>query len=208
MNKNEIANMAISNLGQTVKIVDFTTDNSFAASILRQWWRPALLSFLESHTWNFAKSYAPLPVGLSTPSSGYGYSYQKPADALVIRRLAPKGCFPKRSVQERYALRWEEVNVGTGVEIWSDVEDAHAEYTVALSDDYDFPYHFAIGFSYFLASMIGPKLITNNWPKVYQSVMPFYNLEIQKAMSQDIGHQPDMVESNCSMITIRGLSEV
>jgi len=204
MNKNEIANLTTSNLGQTIKIVDFATDPSLAAKIINQWWRIGLIAYLESHPWTFATSFAALPVGLSTPSAGYSYAYTKPADALVIRRLAPNGCFPKAEIQQEYALRWREINVGTGTEIWSDVPTAHAEYTVAIGDDYDFPYHFAIGFSFFLAKLIGPKLITQNWPKIFQNVMPDYNGEIQRAIARDIAHQPESYTYDSSMLTVRG----
>lgn len=204
MNKNEIANLAASNLGQNVKIVDFATDNTHIARIINQWFRISLLGYLESHPWTFAKSYAALPVGLSTPSAGFAYAYTKPADALVIRRLAPNGCFPKAEIQQEYALRWDEVNVGTGTEIWCDVAEAHAEYTVALGDDYDFPHHFAVGFSFYLAKFIGPKLITQNWPKIFQNIMPDYKAEIQIAISRDIAHQPQAYSYDSSFITVRG----
>lgn len=204
MNKNDIANLATSNLGQTIKIVDFTTDSSLAAKIINQWWRTALIAYLESHPWTFATSFAALPTGLSTASAGYSYAYTKPADALVIRRLAPNGCFPKAEIQQEYALRWREVNVGTGTEIWCDVAEAHAEYTVAIGDDYDFPYHFAIGFSFFLAKLIGPKLITQNWPKIFQNIMPDYKAEIQNAIARDISHQPESYTYDSSFITVRG----
>jgi len=204
MNKNDIANLATSNLGQTIRIVDFETDNSLAAKLIQQWWRISLLTFLESHPWAFATSFAALPVGLSTPSAGYAYAYIKPADALVIRRIAPNGVFPKAEIQEEYALRWREVNVGTGTEIWSDVSEAHAEYTVALGDNYDFPIYFARGLAYQLAIDIGPKLITQNWPKIVQNIMPMYQSEMQKAIAKDIAHQPENYEGNSSFINVRG----
>lgn len=203
MNKNEIASLTLSNLGQTIKISDFTTDQSLAAKIINQWFRISLLDYLESHPWAFATSFAALPTGLSTPSAGYSYAYTKPSDALVLRRLAPCGRFPKAEVQQEIALRWREVNVGTGTEVWSDVPEAHAEYTVALSDDYDFPAHFAKGFSYYLAKYIGPKLITQNWPKIFQNIMPDYNNEIQKAIARDIAHQPENYTYDSTFITVR-----
>lgn len=204
MNKNDIANLATSNLGQTIKIVDFTTDSSLAGKIINQWFRVSLLDYLESHPWAFATSFAALPAGASTPSAGYAYAYTKPADALVIRRLAPDGVFPKAEIQQEYALRWREVNVGTGTEIWSDVPLAHAEYTVAIGDDYDFPLYFAKGFSYQLALDIGPKLITQNWPKIVQNIMPTFNTEMQKAIARDIAHQPESYTYDSSFITVRG----
>lgn len=204
MNKNDIANLATSNLGQTVKIVDFTTDPSLAAKIINQWFRISLLSYLESHPWAFATSFAALPTGLSTPSAGYSFAYTKPADALVIRRLAPNGCFPKAEIQQEYALRWRTVNVGTGTEIWSDVPEAHAEYTVAIGDDYDFPDYFARGFAAHLSTDIGPKIITQNWPKIFQNIAPQLNMEMQKAISRDISHQPESYTYDSSFLTVRG----
>jgi len=203
MNKNEIANLATSNLGQTIKIVDFTTDPSLAAKIINQWFRTSLLSYLESHPWAFATSFAAMPTGLSTPSAGYSFAYTKPADALVIRRMAPGGHFPKAEIQQEYALRWREVNVGTGTEIWCDVPEAHAEYTVAIGDDYDFPDYFARGFSYQLSLDIGPKLITQNWPKIFQNIMPMFEKEMQKAIARDLSHQPESYQYDSSFITVR-----
>lgn len=203
MNRNEIANLAISNLGQTVIINDFNTDTSHPARIIKQWWRVALEQFLSKHPWNFATSYAALPVGLTVPSAGFHYSYVKPSDALIIRRLSREGHFSKKEIQEEYARRWKEVNVGTGTEIWCDVMEAHAEYTVSINDDYDFPSHFGLGFSYYLASVIGPKLITQNWPKIVGSLMPYFNTEIQAAIATDLSMQPDAVEADSSFITMR-----
>lgn len=204
MNKNEIANLALSNLGQNIKVIDFNTDQSHPARIIKQWWRSSLEELLEMHPWNFATSFAPLPVGLTTPSAGFRFAYVKPSDALVLRRLARDGKFPKAEVQEEFALRWREVNVGTGTEVWCDVENAHAEYTVNIDDDYNFPNYFAKGLSYQLAQDIGPKLITQNWPKVMQNLIPLYKNEIDKAMAKDIAHQPDMPEYQSSFIRVRG----
>lgn len=203
MNRNEIAGLTLSNLGQNIPISDFKLDNSLAAKIINQWWRLSLLDFLSKHPWNFATSYSALPMGLSEPSAGYSQSYAKPSDALVIRRLAPHGRFPKKETQEELHRRWREVNVGTGTEIWCDVQDAHAEYTVAVGDDYDFPFHFAKGFSYHLALMIGPKLITQNWPKIVGTIMPMYKAEIDSSIATDLALQPDAVESDSTFITVR-----
>lgn len=204
MNRNEIANLTLSNLAQNITVSDFNTDHQLAARILRQWWRVSLKQFLSKHPWNFATSYAALPVGLSTPSAGFAYAYAKPSDALVIRRLAYEGNFPKGDVQEEYARRWKEINVGTGTEIWCDVENAHAEYTVAIGDDYDFPDHFALGFSYFLALKIGPKLITQNWPKIVQNITSMAKDEIDASIATDLAMQPDALEFDSSFITLRG----
>jgi len=203
MNRNQIANLALSNLGQTIPIGDFETDTTPQGRTIKQWFQVALESLLRQHPWAFARTFAALPVGLSTPSAGYAYAFQYPADALVIRRLAPQGKFPLVDVSEEYARRWIEVNVGTGTEIWTNVPEAHADYTVNISPDYDFPMHFSLALSYHLALVTGPKIISNKWPQMINTFIPNAQNEIEKCISDDLAMQPEAREMDSSFIQVR-----
>ena len=203
MNRNKIAQLTLELLGQTLPINDFTTDNSLQARTINNWFEVTLKKFLRKHPWNFATSFAALPVGLSSPSAGYSYAYALPSDCLVIRRLAPEGCFPLVEVAQEYTRRWREINVGTGTEIWTNVREAHAEYTVNISVDYDFPDHFALGFAHALAKVVGPKIISNKWPQMVATFVPEVENAISIAIADDIATPPSMREMDCSFIQVR-----
>jgi len=203
MNRNEIANLALSILGQTVPVGDFDSDATVQGRTIKQWFAVSLYQLLRMHPWAFATSYAALPVGLSSPSSGYTNAYQYPVGALIIRRLAEAGNFPMTELSEEYARRWKEVNVGTGTEIWTNVQEAHAEFTVKISVDYDFPEHFALGLAHKLAMNIGPKIISNKWPQMLSTFIPEGNAEIQRAIADDLSMQPETREMDSSFIQVR-----
>lgn len=203
MNRNEIANLTLSLLGQTVPVADFNTDTTLAGRTIKQWFLVSLYKILRKHPWSFATSFTALPVGLTTPSAGYNFAYQYPADSLIIRRLAENGNFPLVDVSEEYARRWREVNVGTGTEIWCNVPFAHAEFTVKLGIDYDFPDHFALGFANQLALDIGPKVISNKWPQMLNTFIPTAETEIDRSIADDISMQPESREMESSFIQVR-----
>lgn len=203
MNRNEIANLSLSLLGQTVPVGDFSTDITLSGRTIKQWFNVSLYQILRKHPWAFATSFSALPVGLSTAGAGYCFAYQYPAESLIIRRLAENGKFPLFDVSEEYARRWKEVNVGTGTEIWCNVPEAHAEFTVKVGMDSDFPEHFALGFAHQLALNIGPKIISNKWPQMLNTFIPTANMEIDRSIADDIAMQPDPREMDSSFIQVR-----
>lgn len=203
MNRNEIANLALSLLGQTIPVSDFDTDMTVQGRTIKQWFSVTLYQLLRKHPWAFATSYAALPVGTSQPSAGFRFAYQYPANCLIIRRLACDGKFPKVELSEEYARRWLEVNVGTGTEIWTDVPQAHAEFTVRIDVNYDFPDHFALGFAHMLAQNVGPKIISNKWPQMVATFMPEVENQISRAIADDLSMQPNPIEMDSSFIQVR-----
>lgn len=188
--KNEIASLALGHLGSSLGVVDLATDNSNQAKIIRRHLRMSLNTLLESHEWSFATQFQALPLSSEDPYPGYLYEYITPADALIIRQIAEEGIFPKVNLYEQQKLRFREVQVGGSTRIWTNIRDAHAEYTAKVSEDAAFPTHFGRGLSYQLAMDIGAQLITNNWPKVKATLIAEAKNEISNAIALDLSRQP------------------
>ena len=83
--KTDIANMALSRLGET-QISDFT-ENTPNASAVRLHYGTVLDSLLRMHNWNFATARATLTALSTAPIFGHTYAYALPADCIRLSSL-------------------------------------------------------------------------------------------------------------------------
>jgi hypothetical protein len=147
----------------------------------------SLDTFMEEHPWQFAAQFAALTLISDNPDSNLRFEYAFPADALVISQLSIKDVNPLIERFEFQKIYFQEKFIGASQRILTNLQDAYAVYTTQLSEDAPFPNHFAKGFSYQLAMDIGPQLITNNWPKVKDTLIPLAKNEISEAIAKDLG---------------------
>ena len=80
----DIANRALQKLGEEAVASIFPPDNSKAARAINKCYAILRDNELSAHTWNFAKARTTLPALSVTPSFGFLYQYQLPADCLRI----------------------------------------------------------------------------------------------------------------------------
>ena len=84
MTKTELANQALSCLGEATSIADFDEDSPNAITIRIHYDR-VRQSLLRSHPWNFATGRAAITADATAPAFGWGYRYALPADCLLVR---------------------------------------------------------------------------------------------------------------------------
>lgn len=203
ISKTEIANLALGHLASTLSVIDIETDNSNAARVIRRHYSMAINTFLEMHPWSFAKQEIALALSQENPSKMYAYEYYKPADCLVIQQIAPDGVFIDAELYESQKVYFEERNVGSTTRLWCNVPLAWAQYTTRVPDDFAFPAHFARGLSYQMALDIGPSLVTNNWAKIKQTLIPEAENAKTNAIAYDLARQPLKPDSPSPFILAR-----
>lgn len=202
--KQDIANLALGHLGMSQQVIDLEVENTIYAKVLRRHFRMALDTMLGKHEWGFATQFAPLALKSDAyPVQAYKYVYSLPEDCLIVRIIAESGCFPHVKQYEREKSKFRNVYAGSERLIYTNVYSAHAEYTTRLSEEVAFPTHFARGLSHLLALDIAPQLITNNFPKVRESLMATSRNEISAAIAEDLGREPQMEDSPTPFISCR-----
>ncbi len=190
LSKQEVANLALGHLGVSLQVLDYDTENTIHAKVLRRHFRMALDTMLEEYEWGFATQYSALALVEEDPMQSWRFSYSLPSDCHVLRMIAMDGIFPTTKQYENEKKKFREVYNGAGARlIYTDIPLAHGEFTTRLSEDFSFPTHFARGLSHQLALDIAPQLITNNFSKVKQTLMDNAKNEISRAIASDLGRQ-------------------
>jgi hypothetical protein len=201
--KNDIANLALGRLGVSLSIVDLATENSQQAKIVRRHFRMSLDALLEMHEWNFATKFLPLILQEEDPTPMFKFSYVVPSDALIVREIAREGFFSNRRQYEDEKEKWQQVYSSSGVVIYSNTPDAHAKYTVRISEDIAMPNHFGRALAAQLSMDIAPSLITNNFAKIRDTLNVDARIDISRGIADDLGRQPQMEESLSPFIRAR-----
>lgn len=207
--KNDIANLALGRLGVSLQVIDLENENSIQAKVIRRHLRMSLDTLLEDHDWGFASSHQALALVTDfddiSESGGWKYKYSLPADCLILREISRDGIFSRTSQYEDEKERWQELYSSSGVRIYTDVPDAYGRYTVRLNDDIAFPTHFGRGLAAQLSMDIAPSLITNNFAKVKEMLNKDAKNDINAAIANDMGRQPQMESSLSPFIRVRGV---
>lgn len=204
LSKLDIANLALSKLGTSLYISDYTSDPSNQAKIIRRHFQMSLDWLLEKHPWNFATKYAALFQVSEDADQPFRYLYSVPSDLLIIREIAAKDQFIAVERYEDYKIRWEQVYDGSGaIRVRTNLPNAWARYTVKLSDSFNFPSHFGRALAAQLAMEIAPSLITNNFPKVKQTIASELKSEVESGIAEDLGRQPLRQESHSPFVLAR-----
>lgn len=209
MFKTDIANDALAKLGVSNSFIttDVNTDNSQQAKIIRRQYKTAFETVLRKHEWKFATNYSAMTL-LETSSSyalmGYKFKYQAPPDCFVIREIAEDGIFPLVNLYEIQKNKFEQIYTNsTTLRIVCNVEDAWARYTVAVPETNGVPEYFGRAVAAQLAMDIAPMLITNNFPKIRNSLAADIQMELTEAMAQDEGNQPQRDDAPSPLLMSR-----
>ena len=194
MLKTEIANLALGRLGVSLAIADLDTDISIQTKVIKRHFRVSLETFLIKHDWSFARKEAALAL-LSTDNVRRQYTYEMPADALIIRQLAEDGMFVDLNLYQDQIIPWHELLTTTGTHLITPLPLAYAQYTANLDIDVNFPTHFARGLAAQIAWDIAPSLITNNFGKVADTLDAKCRIDMTSAIADDIARQPLIQDS-------------
>lgn len=161
----DIYNLALSNLG-TRSRVTATDDGSREANKLNVVYADVRDELLQQHPWNFAGTREALAAqAVATAPDDWSYVYAQPADCLALRFLATPGAPPDRYdglEPVRYEVRVvKDDTLPVAVRkmaILTDLGNAVACYTWAVTDPDFMPPHFRIAFGWKLAGAVALAL--------------------------------------------------
>lgn len=178
--KTELANMAISHLGVGKEIANLDTEQSEEAVACRRFFDTARDATLRDFPWPFATKIASL--GLiedlsSNDTEEYNYSYRYPSDCLDIRRI--KSGIRNDTHQSR--VRYKILKDSAARIIYTDEQNAEAEYTEKVTDPSFYPPDFQLAFSFRLAAYIAPRLAKGDPFNLRKQAMDMYYVEISRA---------------------------
>lgn len=184
----EICNLAISHLGSTDEIDDLETDSTPEAAACQRYYEQARAQVLRDFPWPFATKFRTLDLIEEEPTDEWGYSYRYPSDCLILRRILSGSRNDARQTRVAYRIAKDD----DGKLLYTDMEEALAEYTEDMTDVTLFPPDFVMALSFRLASYIAPRLIAGDPFKLGDRAVKYYFAEIASARAQALNEeQPD-----------------
>ncbi len=177
---NGIVNMALSNIG-TDPVENYLTEKGVGARQARVWYDYTRRMVLEAFDWNFARKRQTAALHSDTisetstdPLAGvWGYRYQYPGDALIIRKMQNSASPPG----DAYPFEIETSLDGSQKTIVTDVEDAVIVYTWDQEAVSTFSGLFVLALSHLLAHHIAfavtrKRRIKADELRIYQGILP------------------------------------
>jgi len=183
--KTEIANMAISHLGIGKEIANLETEQSSEASACRRFYDSARKAVLGDIYWSFATKFATLNLIESSPNDEWDYSYRYPTDCLDFRRILSGMRQDTANSRIIYKLGQDT----SGRLIYTDQENAEAEYTVNVEDPGLFTEEFILALSFRLASYIAPRITGGDPFKMKEEMLGQYEIELGKAKKKNLNEE-------------------
>lgn len=185
--KTEICNMAISHLGIAKEIANVDTEKSAEASAMRRFYDIVLESVLRDFPWPFASKIAALGLLEEEPNDEWNFSYQYPTDCSKIRRIL-SGI---RNDTPGSVVRYKVATTGDTRIIFTDEEDAEAEYTILATNPAIYPADFSLAVSLKLASVAAPRLTGGDPFKLGERAFRAYQIQIGMSQVNSINEQQD-----------------
>lgn len=198
--KTDICNLAISHLGSGKVIVTLDTEKSAEAIACRTFYDTALEKALRDFSWPFATKIVALGLVEEEPTTEWAYSYQYPSDCLFFRRILSG----RRVDHEDSVVPYRITYGDTGTLIFTDKDEAEAEYTVLVTQVGRYPVDFKFALSYLLASMICPRIVGNENAKVQQQMLGLYAMQLHSAHANAMNEQQRDKTPTPSLIRSRG----
>jgi len=172
-----IVNIALGHIGVGRAISNLETESSQEAITARLFYDLALETVLRDSPWPFAAKIAVLSLIEEEPNTEWAFSYRYPTDCIMFRRVLSGLRNDSRQSRAPYKLAQDD----SGTIIFTDEEDAQAEYTIRADNPQFFPPDFTLAFSYLLASLMAPKLTGGDPFKLGVRALQLYQYEIFRA---------------------------
>lgn len=179
--------MAISHLGVGKEIANIETEQSQEASACRRFYDTARDATLRDFPWPFATKFVALSLieTFSSSTAEYNYSYRYPSDCIKLRKIKSGTRNDSRDSRVTYKI----LKDSSARIIYTDEENAEAEYTERVEDPSFYPSDFEIAFSFRLAAYIAPRLAKGDPFGLRKAAMDMYNLEISRAKASSINEE-------------------
>lgn len=191
--KTQIANFALSHIGEGKAISDLDSENSREAKVCRQFYELARDTALRDFPWAFAQARKDLELikrlSDDDPNTEWTYAYQYPSDALMLHRI--ESGVRRENRQSR--VPFEVLNNGSSRQIWTDCQNARLVYTKKIVIVEAYPDDFVMALSYKLASLICPLITAHDPFNIKRNMMDLYAMELDRARAND-GNEPQPEE--------------
>jgi hypothetical protein len=189
----EICNMALSHLGVGKEINNLTTESSEEAGACRRFYDMAQDRVLRAANWPFATKIIALNLIEEDPNDEWEYSYRYPNDCIFFRKILSGTRNETRQSRVPYRVAYD----STGRIIFTDTENAEAEYTLRVTDPDKYPPDFTMAFSLLLAHLIAPRLTAGDPFKMGERAFKLYQMEIDTAKANSFNEeQPEQEPSS------------
>lgn len=174
----DLYNLALSHIGISAEC-QATTENTPEANACRRFFTQVRDEILSEFPWPFARTFATLALIEADPTDEWGFAYQYPSDCLQMRRLL--GGVRNEARQDRvpYLLGRGD----SGRVIYTDLDDAVAEYTSVVEDTTQFDALFAQAVAFKLAYYIAPRLSAGDPYKLGTRAYQLYQQTMEQAAS-------------------------
>jgi len=194
----QICNLALSHLGVGKEIASLT-ENSSEAAACNRFFTIVRDNVLRDHPWSFATKFLTLALVESNPTTEWGYSYTYPVDCLFFRRILSG--IRNDTRQSRASSRI--TSSTASLMIYTDVQDAVAEYTFRETNSERFSAGFTMAFSYLLAEAIAPQVSGGDPFNLKAAAARSYILALTRAEANDINEQQDEEHPEAEAIRAR-----
>ena len=184
----EVANLALSHLGQDSEISDLDTEKSKAASAMRRFYPIAAEIALKDFPYSFSTVTEALNLVETNPTDEWAYSYRYPTDCLKPIRI-PSGI---RNETRQSRIPYQVAKGTSGKLIYTDAVNAELEYIQKVDDPSKWPSDFIMMLSYLLAAFTAPRICGEDPFKMGDKAMKMYQFFKGKTDSSDANeHQPE-----------------
>ena len=195
-----IANMALSHVGASD--IESLDEDSSEANQVRVFYDICRRQTLEAFDWTFARRRQEIALHgdvisetADDPMAGvWGFRYQYPADALVIRKIQNPNAPPDDDFPFDIELSLD----GETKSILTNIESAVVVYTRDIEDTGLFSALFSLALSYLLASLIAYPL--GKKEKVVARVIRSYDISVRNAAANDANERMPAPERDADWI--------
>lgn len=191
----DICNQALSHLAVATEIQNLATERSKEAQACRRFYEPTRDQVLRAFAWPKLKITEALALveEFDSDASDWGFSYQYPAGAVMVRRLFTPGSGRRETESTRipYELGRDRTDHTRQV-IFTDLEDAYADYTFHETNPEAFDADIVDAISLLLAFKIGPRVAGGDQFKLADRAFQLYRVAIAEARANSLNElQPD-----------------
>lgn len=185
----EICNLAFSHVGVGVEIANLSTDRGQEAAIARRFYEATNKELQRDFKWPFNRRFATLGLVEEDPTSEWAFSYRRPSDCLLERRIITGD----RIETEENRIPFIVGSDASGGLIYTDQEDAELEYSVYVDDPELYTPDYVMSLSFRLAAYFGPRLGGGDPFKMTERSFQFFKMSMAKAqLNATIATQKDL----------------
>lgn len=202
-----VCNMALANIGETVKLANYLTDTTPAGKACQTWWDVVAAIAGSRHPWIFATTQKALVESPASSRSGWDYTYALPTYCLRPLAILIEGQrFEALSRDERAAYEvFSSLEGGPIDRIACGVPPTDApvlEYVVQVTAVQNWPMPYAEGVAYLLGAKLALALKKD--VKLASTMMSAGWDTLKQAHADELAGQETGDESETPSISARG----